>query len=150
MQILGHGMHVSHIPYPSYINEKHDHGVRQIRVLDGYDICCIEKAPQFYNEILDIPIHVVNSIEVAELCKIIENSNGFMEIAFTEELKMFCDRSGISFELLFAINTKWNIKVLEAKQGIGGHCLSMDSQTFLTLLKNVLDVSIIEADKKVD
>ena len=89
MQILGHGMHISHIPYPLHINEKHDHGVRQTRVLDGYDICCIEKSPQFYNEILDIPIHVVNSIEVAELCKIIENSNGFMEIAFTEELKMF-------------------------------------------------------------
>jgi UDP-N-acetyl-D-mannosaminuronic acid dehydrogenase len=49
-----------------------------------------------------------------------------------------------------AINTKWNIKVLEAREGIGGHCLPKDSQMFLGLLKNVLDTSIIEAAKKVD
>ena len=151
MGILQHRMHVAHIPHRFYANEKHVHGVRQTRVLAGCDVCCVDKARQFYNEILDIPVHIVNSIEVAELCKIVENSYRFMEIAFAQELKMFCDRSGISFEdLRAAINTKWNVKVLEAKQGIGGHCLPKDSQMFLNLLKNVLDVSMIEAAKKVD
>jgi UDP-N-acetyl-D-mannosaminuronic acid dehydrogenase len=151
MKILQHRMHVAHVPHRFYINEKREHGVQQTRVLGGCDACCVDKARQFYNEILDIPIHIVNSIEVAELCKIIENSYRFMEIAFVEELRVFCDRSGIDFEdLRSAINTKWNIKLLEAKQGIGGHCLPKDSQMFLNLLKNVLDVSIIEAAKKVD
>jgi UDP-N-acetyl-D-mannosaminuronic acid dehydrogenase len=151
LQILRHRMHVVHVPHRFYINEKHDHGVRQTRVIGGCEKCCMEKARQFYGDMLDIPLHFVNSIEVAELCKIVENSYRFIEIAFAEELKMFCDRSGIDFsELRNAINTKWNIKVLEAREGIGGHCLPKDSQMFLGLLKNVLDTSIIEAAKKVD
>lgn len=151
LQILRHRMHVVHVPHRFYINEKHDHGVRQTRVIGGCADCCIAEAKQFYGDMLDIPLHFVNSIEVAELCKIVENSYRFMEIAFAEELKMFCDRSDIDFsELRNAINTKWNVKVLEAKEGIGGHCLPKDSQMFLGLLKNVLDTSIIEAAKKVD
>lgn len=150
-EILGHRLHVVHVPHRFYINEKYDHGVKQTRVIGGCDSCCIEKARQFYGGLLDIPLHEVKSVEVAELCKIVENSYRFVEIAFAEELKLFCDRSGISFdELRRAINTKWNIKVLEAREGIGGHCLPKDSQMFLNLSKNLLEASIIEAAKKVD
>ncbi|HEX6067303.1 MAG TPA: NAD(P)-binding domain-containing protein [Nitrososphaera sp.] len=149
--MLRHRMHVVHVPHRFYINEKHDHGVRQTRVIGGCEKCCIEKARHFYGELLDIPLHEVQSIEVAELCKIVENSYRFVEIAFAEELRMFCDRSGISFEeLRSAINTKWNIKVLEAREGIGGHCLPKDSQMFLNLSKNLIETSIIDAAKKVD
>ncbi|MGI0039115.1 MAG: NAD(P)-binding domain-containing protein [Nitrososphaera sp.] len=151
IEILGHRLHVVHVPHRFYINEKSEHGVRQTRVVGGCGQCCIEKARQFYGEMLDIPLHPVRSVDVAELCKIVENSYRFMEIAFAEELRMFCERSGIDFqELRGAINTKWNIKVLEAKEGIGGHCLPKDSQMFLSLSKNVLNSSIIEAAKKVD
>jgi nucleotide sugar dehydrogenase len=150
-EILRHRMHVVHVPHRFYINEKHDHGVQQTRVIGGCERCCIEKARHFYGELLDIPLHEVESIEVAELCKIVENSYRFVEIAFAEELRMFCDRSNIDFdELRNAINTKWNIKVLEAREGIGGHCLPKDSQMFLNLSKNLIETSIIDAAKKVD
>lgn len=149
--MLRHRMHVVHVPHRFYVNEKYDHGVRQTRVIGGCDACCIEKARHFYGELLDIPLHEVESVEVAELCKIVENSYRFVEIAFAEELKMFCDRAGISFdELRGAINTKWNVKVLEARGGIDGHCLPKDSQMFLNLSKNLLEASIIEAAKRVD
>ena len=151
LEMLRHKMHVVHVPHRFYINEKHDHGVRQTRVIGGCEPCCIDKARQFYGDLLDIPLHPVESVEVAELCKIVENSYRFMEIAFAEELKMFCDRSGINFaDLRSAINTKWNIKVLEPRDGIGGHCLPKDSQMFLNLSKNLLETSIIDAAKKVD
>ncbi|MEM2141425.1 MAG: hypothetical protein QXJ74_03655 [Nitrososphaera sp.] len=151
MEIFRHRMHVVHVPHRFYINEKHDHGVRQTRVIGGCDACCLQKARHFYGELLDIPLHEVESVEVAELTKIVENSYRFVEIAFAEELKMFCDRAGIDFdELRNAINTKWNIKVLEAREGIGGHCLPKDSQMFLNLSKNLLEASIIDAAKKVD
>jgi UDP-N-acetyl-D-mannosaminuronic acid dehydrogenase len=149
--MLRHRLHVVHVPHRFYINEKHDHGVRQTRVLGGCDRCCVEKARHFYGQLLDIPLHEVESIEVAELCKIVENSYRFIEIAFAEELKMFCDRASIDFdELRNAINTKWNVKVLEAREGIGGHCLPKDSQMFLNLSKNLLEASIVDAAKKVD
>jgi UDP-N-acetyl-D-mannosaminuronic acid dehydrogenase len=151
LEVFHHRMHVVHVPHRFYINEKHDHGVRQTRVVGGCEHCCVEKARHFYGELLDIPLHEVESVEVAELTKIVENSYRFVEIAFAEELKMFCDRSGINFdELRNAINTKWNIRVLEAKEGIGGHCLPKDSQMFLNLSKNLLEASIIDAAKKVD
>lgn len=151
LNLLHHKMHVVHVPHRFYIHEKQEHGVNQPRVLGGCDACCTEKGREFYNRILGIPLHIVNSVEVAELCKIVENSYRFIEIAFAEELKMFCDRSDINFkDLRAAINTKWNIKILEAKDGIGGHCLPKDSQMFLNLTKDILDTSIIEAAKKVD
>lgn len=151
LEMLRHKMHVVHVPHRFYINEKHDHGVRQTRVIGGCEPCCVEAAKHFYGELLDIPLHPVKSVEVAELCKIVENSYRFMEIAFAEELKMFCDRAAIDFaDLRNAINTKWNIKVLEPREGIGGHCLPKDSQMFLNLSKNLIESSLIDAAKKVD
>lgn len=149
--ILGHRLHVVHVPHRFYANEKDDHGVRQTRVLGGCDPCCAKEAKYFYKDMLDIPLHMVSSVDVAELTKIVENSYRFLEIAFAEELKMVCDYSGIEFdELRKAINTKWNIKVLEAKEGIGGHCLPKDSQMFLDFSNNLLVTSLIRAAKMID
>ncbi|HVX03387.1 MAG TPA: hypothetical protein VHA09_09565 [Nitrososphaera sp.] len=151
IEMLRHKMHVVHVPHRYFGPEKHEHGVNQTRVIGGCEPCCLEKGRQFYSDVLDIPLHPVESVEVAELCKIVENSYRFMEIAFAEELKIFCDRANISFaDLRNAINTKWNINVLEPREGIGGHCLPKDSQMFLNLSKNLLETSIIDAAKKVD
>jgi UDP-N-acetyl-D-mannosaminuronic acid dehydrogenase len=150
-EILDHRLHVVHVPHRFYAAEKAEHGVRQVRVLGGCKKCCMEQARRFYGDLLDIPLHPVESVEIAELSKIVENSYRFLEIAFAEELKMFCDNSGISFaELREAINTKWNIKILDAKDGIGGHCLPKDSQMFIELSRCMLESSILEAAKKAD
>ena len=149
--MLDHRLHVVHVPHRFYINEQKEHGVRQKRVLGGCKPCCIRKGIEFYGELLKIPLHVVKSVEVAELSKVVENSYRFLEIAFAEELKMVCDNSKINFdELRTAVNTKWNIKVLEAKEGIGGHCLPKDSQMYLDLSKNFLQSSLIETAKEID
>ncbi len=149
--ILDHRLHVVHVPHRFYVNEQKEHGVRQTRVLGGCKPCCIKKGIQFYGEQLTIPLHVVESVEVAELSKVVENSYRFLEIAFAEELKMVCDNSEINFdELRTAVNTKWNIKVLEAKEGIGGHCLPKDSQMYLDMSKNFLPSSLIETAKEID
>lgn len=149
--MLDHRLHVVHVPHRFYINEQKEHGVRQTRVLGGCEPCCIRKGIQFYGEQLKIPLHVVNSVEVAELSKVVENSYRFLEIAFAEELKMVCDDAEINFdELRTAVNTKWNIKVLEAKEGIGGHCLPKDSQMYLDMSKNFLQSSLIETAKEID
>jgi len=151
LDILDHRLHVCHVPHRFYANEKEEHGVRQTRVVGACDSCCMEQAKHFYGEILDIPLFESSSIEVAELCKIVENSHRFLEIAFAEELKMMCDNSGINFkELRDAINTKWNVKILDARDGIGGHCLPKDSQMFLNNIKTHVGISIIEAAKEVD
>jgi nucleotide sugar dehydrogenase len=149
--ILGHSLHVAHVPHRFFGEEKVEHGVKQLRVLGGCEECCTERALRFYTEMLGIPVHRVSSIELAELSKVIENSYRFLEIAFAEELKLLCDAYGWSFEeLRGAVNSKWNVKILEARQGIEGHCLPKDSQMYLDLSNAVAETSIIEAAKAVD
>ena len=65
---------------------------------------------QPYMQSLEIPMHSVSSIEVAELSKIIENSHRYLQIAFAEELYLYCQANNILFsELRDALNTKWNV-----------------------------------------
>lgn len=149
--ILEHRLHVAHVPHRFYAEEKAEHGVRQTRVLGGCKSCCTKLALHLYQDVLDIPVHVVNAIQLAELSKLIENSHRFMEIAFAEELKMLCDAHSLDFaELRAAINSKWNVKILEPRQGIGGHCLPKDSQMYVDLSKWVLASSVVDSAKAVD
>jgi UDP-N-acetyl-D-mannosaminuronic acid dehydrogenase len=105
----------------------------------------------FYGNVLKIPLHQVSSPDVAELTKVVENSYRYLEIAFAEEIKMVCDNTSLDFdELRDAINTKWNIKILDARDGIGGHCLPKDSQMFLDFSRNSVVTSMIRAAKMVD
>lgn len=69
-----------------------------------------------------------------------------MEIAFAEELKMVCHDQMLNFdELRAAVNTKWNESILEAREGIGGHCLPKDTQMYYDLTKHLLPTSTIAA-----
>ena len=150
-KIINHRLHVAHAPHRFYASEKELHGIKQTRVLGGCSPCCTAEALYFYRELLDIPMHVVNNIELAELSKIIENSYRFLQIAFAEELKVFCDINSINFvELREAINTKWNIELLDAQQGIGGHCLPKDSRMYLKLLTKIFSSPIINSAIKSD
>jgi UDP-N-acetyl-D-mannosaminuronic acid dehydrogenase len=150
-EIVKHRQHVVHFPHRYYEEEKEIHGVNQKRVLGGSHLCCIEKGRRFYGDILRIPLHIAESPEIAELSKIIENSYRFIEISFAEELKMICDRYDYNFEdLRRAVNTKWNVNILDAREGINGHCLPKDSQMFIDLARKVSHTSLIETAKKID
>ena len=81
---------------------------------------------------LGIPMHPVSEVEVAELTKIIENAHRYLQIAFAEELYLYCQANNINFpELRESLNTKWNVHILEPREGIGGHCLPKDTKMFL-------------------
>ena len=151
IDILNHRLHVSHLPHRFYEHEKSEHGVRQTRVIGGCDNCCLDEAVHFYGDLLDIPLHITPAIEYAELSKLIENTYRYLEIAFAEELNIVSDDLNLDFDTLrLAVNSKWNIELLEAREGIGGHCLPKDSQMYLDIVKKTLQTSIIDAAKKVD
>ncbi|HJU59472.1 MAG TPA: NAD(P)-binding domain-containing protein, partial [Nitrososphaeraceae archaeon] len=101
------------------------------------------------NKSLEIPMHAVSSIEIAELTKIIENSHRYLQIAFAEELYLYCQANNIHFsDLREALNTKWNVDILEPRDGIGGHCLPKDTRMFLnsSKMKSKILQSAIEVD----
>src|ERR671922_1835563 len=49
LKILGHRLHVSHVPHRWYALEEKEHGVNQLRVVGGVYDCCLEAAMQFYD-----------------------------------------------------------------------------------------------------
>ena len=101
---------------------------------------------------LGIPLHPVTDIEIAEIAKIAENAHRYLQIAFAEDMHLYCQVNGISFpELREALNTKWNVEILEPREGIGGHCLPKDTKMFLQSTRSVSTRSkILKAAIEVD
>ncbi|HYZ49492.1 MAG TPA: hypothetical protein VE593_01290 [Nitrososphaeraceae archaeon] len=99
---------------------------------------------------LGIPMHPVSKIEIAEVTKIIENAHRYLQIAFAEDLYLYCQANNINFsELRDALNTKWNVNILEPREGIGGHCLPKDTKMFLHSSKTIKS-KILTAAVEVD
>ncbi len=136
-----------HVPHRYWAEEPDEHGVKQRRVIGGVDAESLKTGMAFYKDVLEVPLHVVSSIEVAEMSKIAENAYRYVQIAFAEELRMICEENGLSFDdVQAACNTKWNTEILEARDGIAGHCLPKDIRylaslsSFNALMKGALTV----------
>jgi UDP-N-acetyl-D-mannosaminuronic acid dehydrogenase len=100
---------------------------------------------------LEIPLHPVSNIEIAEISKIAENAHRYLQIAFAEDLYLYCKANGINFaELREALNTKWNVNILEPRDGIGGHCLPKDTKMFLQSSHSQNKSRILSAAIEVD
>ena len=137
---------LAHCPHRYWEESPEEHGVRQTRVLGAVNEESLKRAKNFY-EGANIPVYIVSSIEIAEASKIVENSNRFVNIAFSEEVKMICEEIGLNFEeVRQACNTKWNIHVFEAREGIGGVCLPQD----IGLLSGLCGGDLLEAAVKTD
>jgi UDP-N-acetyl-D-mannosaminuronate dehydrogenase len=99
---------------------------------------------------LGIPMHPVSKIDIAEMTKTIENAHRYLQIAFAEDLYLYCQANNVNFsELRDALNTKWNVNILEPREGIGGHCLPKDTRMFLQSSKSIKS-KILTAAVEVD
>ena len=164
--MLNHRLHVAHVPHRWYALEEHAHGVNQLRVAGGVKSCCLDAASHFYHgkkghntldntdslsrRSLGIPLHLVKEIEVAEITKIAENAHRYLQIAFAEDLYLYCQSNNINFaELRESLNTKWNVNILEPREGIGGHCLPKDTKMFIESSRRVKS-KILSAAMEVD
>ena len=179
LEILNHRLHVAHAPHRWYALEEKEHGVDQLRVIGGVCDCCLEVAMQFYGgrtspsfgsipnsnsfssssitlssssyRSLGIRMHPVSKVEIAEITKIAENAHRYLQIAFAEDLYLYCQANNINFsQLRDALNTKWNVNILEPREGIGGHCLPKDTKMFLQSSSNSVKSKILTAAIEVD
>src|SRR5262249_5867979 len=169
-ELLDHRLHVVHVPHRWYALEEKEHGVNQLRVIGGVYDCCLRAGMQIYNGInsikekreicpdiihspdsnLGIPLHSVSNIEIAETTKVVENCHRYLQVAFAEEIYLYCQANNINFlELRHALNTKWNVKILEPREGIRGHCLPKDTKMFLQSSKSIRS-KILTAAMEVD
>jgi len=141
-------VYLVHVPHRFWVEEPEKHGVKQQRIIGVLNPESLDKAKTLY-ESLGIDLYPVSSIEVAELTKITENAYRFVQIAFVEQLQLLCEKNNVPFqEVRKGANTKWNVNLLEARDGIKGDCLPKDIRYLACLGEAPLLKSAVNVDKQ--
>lgn len=97
------------------------------KVVGGYDPPSRDLANQLYACAVSSTVPV-SSCEVAEACKILENTYRSVNIAMVNELKMLFQKIGIDvWEVIDAAKTKpFGFQAFYPGPGLGGHCIPID------------------------
>ncbi|MEZ6065933.1 MAG: nucleotide sugar dehydrogenase [Planctomycetaceae bacterium] len=97
------------------------------KVVGGSDATSLELACALYRHAV-VQVIPVTSLEVAEACKILENTYRAVNIALVNELKMLFDRMRIDiWEVIDAAKTKpFGFQAFYPGPGLGGHCIPID------------------------
>jgi len=97
------------------------------KVVGGLTPACTQRAVDLYEAVIDT-VHPVNSPEVAEMAKLLENIFRSVNIAMINELKMACIEMGIDiWEAIEAAKTKpFGFMPFYPGPGLGGHCIPID------------------------
>jgi UDP-N-acetyl-D-glucosamine dehydrogenase len=97
------------------------------KVVGGHDPASLELALALYASVV-VRVVPVSSPEVAEACKILENTYRAVNIALVNELKVLYDRMGINvWEVIEAAKTKpFGYQAFYPSPGLGGHCIPID------------------------
>ncbi len=97
------------------------------KVVGGLDAASLELAVALYAAVV-VRVVPVSSPEVAEACKILENTYRAINIALVNELKVLYERMGINvWEVIEAAKTKpFGYQAFYPGPGLGGHCIPID------------------------
>ena len=146
------GLNVGEDYFLGYSPEREDPGnptysaARIPKVVAGIDEQSSELVQALYRNAVS-ELVPVSSLEVAEACKILENTYRAVNIALVNELKMLYDRMGIDvWEVIDAAKTKpFGFQAFYPGPGLGGHCIPIDP-FYLTWLarKQQLSTRFIE------
>ena len=117
----------------AYSPEREDPGNPQFtassipKVVGGLEVNSKELAVLFYEQAITKAIPV-NSCEVAEACKILENTYRSVNIAMVNELKILFQKLDIDiWEVIDAAKTKpFGFQAFYPGPGLGGHCIPID------------------------
>jgi UDP-N-acetyl-D-glucosamine dehydrogenase len=119
--------------YVAYSPEREDPGNPDYtaagipKVVGALDAASLKLAQELYSQAI-VKVIPVSSLEVAEACKILENTYRAVNIALVNELKMLYDRMGIDvWEVIDAARTKpFGFQAFYPGPGLGGHCIPID------------------------
>lgn len=97
------------------------------KVVGGIDPLSLDLANSLYSQAVVNTVKV-SSCEVAEACKILENTYRSVNIAMVNELKVLFDRIDIDvWEVIEAAKTKpFGFQAFYPGPGLGGHCIPID------------------------
>ncbi len=97
------------------------------KVVGGMDPISCDLACQLYSHAI-VKVIPVATTEIAEACKILENTYRAVNIALVNELKVLFDRMGIDiWQVVEAAKTKpFGFQAFYPGPGLGGHCIPID------------------------
>lgn len=97
-----------------------------VKITSGSTIEAGKYVDTVYKQIITAGTFLVDDMRVAEACKVIENTQRDVNIAFMNEVSIVLDKMGIETrDVLAAMKTKWN--ALSFVPGlVGGHCIGVD------------------------
>jgi UDP-N-acetyl-D-glucosamine dehydrogenase len=97
------------------------------KVVSGLNRPSLRLASQLYGQVVKRVVEV-SGLEVAEACKILENTYRAVNIALVNELKVVFDAMGIDvWEVIAAAKTKpFGFQPFYPGPGLGGHCIPID------------------------
>lgn len=97
-----------------------------VKVTSGSTPEAAEIIDNLYSSVLTHGTHKAKSIKIAEACKLMENCQRDVQIAFFNEMEKIFDKMNISIkDVTEAASTKWNF--VPAIPGlVGGHCIAVD------------------------
>jgi UDP-N-acetyl-D-glucosamine dehydrogenase len=129
----GSGLKVGRDVYLAYSPEREDPGNEKYtagvipKVVGGIEPASARLAQSLYTQAV-VEVVPVSNCEVAEACKILENTYRAVNIALVNELKMLYDRMGIDvWEVIDAAATKpFGFQPFYPGPGLGGHCIPID------------------------
>ncbi|MCL6627128.1 MAG: nucleotide sugar dehydrogenase [Alicyclobacillus shizuokensis] len=113
---------------PERINPGDSFDIRKIpKVVGGMDSESTRLAVEIYEKVFERVV-VVSSVRVAELTKLLENTQRFINISLMNELAMICDKWKINlWEVIDAASTKpYGFTPYFPGPGVGGHCIPVD------------------------
>ncbi len=97
------------------------------KVVGGFGPASLRAACHLYEQVVSRVVPV-ESLEVAEACKILENTYRAVNIALVNELKVLFERMGIDvWKVIEAAKSKpFGFQAFYPGPGLGGHCIPID------------------------
>ena len=100
------------------------------KVIASNNVSSLKNMREIYNKIIKAGTYKASSIKVAELSKVIENTQRFVNISLMNELSTLCNKLNIQTkEVIDTASSKWNF-VKYYPGFVGGHCVAVDPLYF--------------------
>jgi UDP-N-acetyl-D-mannosaminuronic acid dehydrogenase len=120
------------------------------RVVGGMNQQTAELAVEFYRHVVQADLDPVDCI-TAEIVKTAENAYRDVQIAFANEVALFCEDFGANvWEVRKLVNKSPYRAMHLPGAGVGGHCIPKDSWLLTALVSEKLDAQLLSTARAVN
>lgn len=123
---IGEELFLAHCPervLPGFILKEL---INNDRIIGGINEKSALMAKEVYKSFVSGEIFITD-LTSAELTKVVENTYRDVNIAFSNELALVCDKLGVNvLDIIKFANRHPRVNILTPGPGVGGHCISVD------------------------